>query len=59
MHVQLPSTACICTHLIAITSDTWRREQQPTPVFVPREFHGQGSLVEYGSKGHKDLDMTK
>ena len=31
----------------------------PTPVFVPGEFHGQGSLVDYGPKGHKDLDLTK
>ena len=25
----------------------WRREWQPTPVFWPGEFHGQGSLVGY------------
>jgi len=25
----------------------WRREQLPTPVFVPREFHGQRSLAGY------------
>jgi len=24
---------------------SWRREQQPTPVFLPGEFHGQRSLV--------------
>ena len=23
----------------------WRREWQPTPVFLPREFHGQRNLV--------------
>ena len=23
----------------------WRRKWQPTPVFLPRESHGQGSLV--------------
>ena len=23
----------------------WRREWQPTPVFLPREFHGQRSQV--------------
>ena len=26
----------------------WRREQQPTPVFLPGEFHGQRSLAGYG-----------
>ena len=25
----------------------WRRKWQPTPVFLPAEFHGQGSLVGY------------
>ena len=25
----------------------WRREWQPTPVFLPGEFHGQRSLVGY------------
>ena len=26
----------------------WRRKWQPTPVFLPGEFHGQRSLVGYG-----------
>ena len=26
----------------------WRRAQQPTPVFLPGESHGQRSLVGYG-----------
>ena len=25
----------------------WRRKWQPTPVFLPREFHGQRSLASY------------
>jgi len=25
----------------------WRRKWQPTPVFLPREFHGQSSLADY------------
>ena len=25
----------------------WRRKWQPTPVFLPGEFHGQRSLVSY------------
>ena len=36
----------------------WRRKWQPTPVFLPREFHGQRSLVGYSPWGHKELDMT-
>ena len=27
----------------------WRREWQPTPVFLPGEFHGQRSLAGYSS----------
>ena len=37
----------------------WRRVWQPTPVFLPREFHGQRSLAGYSPQGHKDLDMTE
>ena len=37
----------------------WRRERQPTPVFLPREFHGQRNLVGYSPWGHNELDMTK
>ena len=35
------------------------REWQPTLVFLPREFHGQRSLVCYSLWGHKQLDMTE
>ena len=34
----------------------WRRRWQPTPVFLPGEFHGQRSLVDYCSWGHKESD---
>ena len=37
----------------------WRREWQPTPVFLPREFHGQRSLAVYSPSGHKESDMTE
>ena len=37
----------------------WRRTWQPTPVFLPGEFHGQRSLVGYSPWGCKELDMTK
>ena len=32
---------------------------QPTPVFLPEKSHGQRSLVDYGPKGHKELDTTE
>ena len=37
----------------------WRRAWQPTPVFLPGEFHGQRSLAGYSPWGHKELDMTE
>ena len=31
----------------------WRSEWLPTPVFLPREFHGQRSLVGYSPWGRE------
>ena len=32
----------------------WRRAWQPTPVFLPREFHGQENLMGYSLWGHNE-----
>ena len=37
----------------------WRRAQQPTPVFLPGEFHGQRSLMGYSPSSHRESDMTE
>ena len=37
----------------------WRREWQPTPVFLPGEFHGQRRLVGYSPWCHQESDRTK
>ena len=37
----------------------WRREWQPTSVFLPGEFSGQRSLAGYSPPGHKQLDKTE
>ena len=34
----------------------WRREWQPTPVFLPGESRGQRSLAGYSPWGHKESD---
>ena len=39
--------------------DPWRRKWQPTPVFLPREFHGQRSLAGYSPWDHKELVTTQ
>ena len=37
----------------------WKRKGQPTPVFLPGEFHGPRSLAGYSIQGHKELDTTE
>ena len=37
----------------------WRRKWQPTPVFLPRESQGRGSLVGCHPWGHTESDMTE
>ena len=39
--------------------DRWRREWPPTAVFLPGEFHGQGSLAGYSPWSLKELDTTE
>ena len=38
---------------------SWRRKWQHTPVFLPRESHGQSSLAGYSPWGCIGSDMTK
>ena len=37
----------------------WRRKWQPTPVFLPRESQGRGSLVGCCLWGHTESDTTE
>ena len=37
----------------------WRKEWQPTPEFLPAEFHEQRSLMGYSPWGRKELDTTE
>ena len=37
----------------------WRRERQPTPVFLPGKSHGQQSLAGYSPWGRKETDVTE
>ena len=37
----------------------WRKAWQPTPVFLPGEFHRQRSLEGYSPWGHKESDASK
>ena len=47
------------TSLSLFTFIHWRRKWQPTPVFLPRESQGHGSLVGYRLWGRTELDTTE
>ena len=36
----------------------WRRKWQPTPVFLPGEFHAQKNVVGYSPGSHKESGTT-
>ena len=47
------------TSLSLFTLMHWRRKWQPTPVFLPGESQGWGSLLGCHLWGHTDLDTTE
>ena len=47
------------TSLSFFTFMHWRRKWQPTPVFLPGESQGRGSLVDCRLWGHTESDTTK
>ena len=47
------------TPLSLFTFMHWRRKWQPTPVFLPGEFQGWGSLVGCHLWGHRESNMTE
>ena len=47
------------TSLSLFTFMHWRRKWQPSPVFLPRESQGQGSLAGCRLWGHTELDTTE
>ena len=47
------------TSLSLFTFMHWRRKWQPTPVFLPGESQGRGSLVGFRLWGRTELDTTE
>ena len=47
------------TRLSDFTFMHWRRKWQPTPVFLPGESQGRGSLVGYRLWGRTESDTTE
>ena len=56
-HTELDTTEA--TSLSLFTFMNWRREWQPTPVFLPGESQGWGSLVGCRLWGRTESDTTK
>ena len=56
-HKELDTTEWL--HFLSFYSFFWRRKWQPTPVFLPWEFHGRKGLVGCGLWGCKESDTTK
>ena len=54
-------SACSAGDLGSISGqeNRWRRKWQPTPAFLPGEFHGQRSLADYSPWGHKQSDTAE
>ena len=46
-------------HFSLSTFMHWRRKRQPTPVFLPGESQGRGSLMGCRLWGRKELDTTE
>ena len=57
--VPLPSPVLALVSTKVECSSEWRRKWQPTPVFLPRESHGQRSLVGCCPWGRTESDTTE
>ena len=57
---RLPMQETLETHAFDpwVGKIPWRRERQPTPVFLPGKAHEQRSLAGYNPWGRKELDTT-
>ena len=58
---SLPLHNCITLVIVIVITEPywWRRKWKPTPIFLPRESHGQRNLVGYSPWGCKESDTTK
>ena len=46
-------------HIFVVLESEWRRKWQPTPVFLPAESQGRGSLAGCRLWGHTESDTAK
>ena len=55
---NLPAMQESCVYSLG-QQDPWRRKWQSTPVFLPGDFHGQKSLMDYSPWGYQELEITE
>ena len=55
---NMPANAADVGSIPGLGRFLWRRKWQPTPVFLPGEFHGQRRLVGCSPWGHKEYNTT-
>ena len=54
-----PESGLVTVNIYIKYSLVWRRKWQPTPVFLPGESQGRGSLVGRRLWGRTELDTTE
>ena len=61
LQIKLVSPSSVGGHyfLYNVQLFPWRSTWQPTPVFLPRESHGQRSLTGYSPEDYKESQITK
>ena len=52
-------TEATCFRSLGLEDPLKKRKWQPAPVFLPRKFHEQRSLVGYSPWGYKASDVTE
>ena len=59
---HMPKRICLKCRRLGFdpwVGNPWKWEWLPTPVFLPRGFHGQMSLVDCCPWGHKESDTSE
>ena len=44
---------------LSLDDTPWRKEWQPTPIFLPGKFQGQMNLAGYSLWGHRESDTAE
>ena len=59
LNFQICSNSFLVESLEFSIHNIWRRKWQPTPVFLPGEYHGQKNMVDYNPWVCTELETTE